>query len=65
MQKAKGFWSTVAAVTAFVCCCLGIAYGLLQHESNQPIQKFVIRGHSNMARAILYDAEDQEYGHPR
>lgn len=32
MQNSKGLWSTLGAITALICFCSGIFYGLRQHE---------------------------------
>jgi hypothetical protein len=47
MQETKGLWSTVAAVTALVCFCLGICYGSQQPEHKQRFQNYDKYSHCN------------------
>jgi hypothetical protein len=63
MQKTRGLWSTVAAVTALACCCLGICYGLQPHKPKQRFQSYAKYEHDNATQRypILYDADNGHY----
>ena len=47
MQKTKGFCSTVGAVTALVCFCLGICYGSHRLEPKHRYLNNVTYSHNN------------------
>jgi hypothetical protein len=36
MQKAKGSWAKVGAMTVLLCVCLGVAYGWLTVQQEKP-----------------------------